>query len=163
MQQMVWGSCGTLTLITHLQVAELSAHSFFHRILQTSQLTWPVACQWWWLYFPFKSLQIQHNVALCSQWRTGIAEQVLFNHCCLITDSLNTTALQYFCCHVKIQFLLVFFPQVKIFSMENACSFGKSLEKFTVLLSQRGGPATAEQKAVHVDLCIEGSTNQYIN
>lgn len=55
-----------------------------------------------------------------------------FNHCCLITDSLSTTALQYFYCHVKVQFLLVVFSWVKIFSMENTCSFGKSYEKFTV-------------------------------
>lgn len=93
---------------------------------------------------------------------TGIAEQGFFNHCCLITDALYTTPLQYFCCHLKVQFLLVFFAQVKIFSMENVYSYGKSFEKFTVFLSQRDGPATAEQKAVHVDLCIEGFTDQYI-
>lgn len=46
--------------------------------------------------------------------------------------------------------------------MENIYSFGKSFEKFTVFLSQRDGPATAEQKGVRVDLCIEGLKSQYI-
>lgn len=48
------------------------------------------------------------------------------------------------------------------FYVENVYPFGKSFEKFTVFLSQRDGPATAEQKGVHVDLCMEVLKNQYI-
>lgn len=41
-------------------------------------------------------------------------------------------------------------------------SLDRRSERFTVFLSKRDGPTAAEQKGVHVDLCIEDLKNQYI-